>query len=272
MTITMNRNELMTAIKQVYNSGKYSANGTLKAGNISDYVTIYAPEVGEEAPVYFINANNFTFVRAVVNTNVEKPVKPTVLNIPSLRKYLGRWKCDEVRMEFGDSFNMWGSGSVTLPLILEHPFQNSLTTFNSNLRGVRYQEPSLFEDNPLGHQSGITVSDRVAFDTCLILDGDTLQENLKQCELVNTGIYTMDWDGETTLLLSSSNNTERYNVGMETRDLFDNNNPATIQITMPLGAFLNTRDKCNLFIKDEFPILIVTETNALIYRAPYRPN
>ena len=92
------------------------------------------------------------------------------------------------------------------------------------------------------------------------------------CELVGTGVYTFDWDGESDLGLSSQRNTERYNTVIETADLFNNNEPATMQMTAPLGSFLNNNERCNVYLKDEFPLLIVTENNSLFYRAPYRPN
>ena len=262
----MTRNELVTALKQVFNSGKYGQSGTMKAGNISDYVYIYAPEAGGEAPVYFLNGNDFTFVKVKVDAVVEEPVSPTVLDITSLRKYLGRWKCDNIRMSFGDTFGMWGSGSVTLPMIAEHPYNRGLQTMNANFKSIAYREES-DEGN-----SKLVATERVSYDVCLHLNGDELKTRLSNCELVGTGVYTLDWNGETELTVSSHGISERYNTDLEAEDLFNNNEPATMQMTMPLNSFINAGEKCNLYIKDEFPLLIVTESEALIYRAPYRPN
>ena len=81
-----------------------------------------------------------------------------------------------------------------------------------------------------------------------------------------------DYDGENQLNISSQNQAERFNTAIETQDLFESGEPATMQMTVPLNAFLNKEDKCNLYLKDEFPLLLVTQSEALIYRAPYRPN
>lgn len=266
MTITMTRNNLVTALKQVFNSGKYGQSGAMKTGNISDYVYIYAPEAGEEAPVYFLNGNDFTFIKVKMDAHVDEPVKPSVLDITSLRKYLGRWKCDNIRMSFGDTFSMWGSGSVTLPLIAEHPYNNGLQTMNNNFKSVTYIE-ELSESNP----DKLVATDRVTYDVCLSIEGDELRNCMSNCELVGTGVYTFDWTGE-ELTVSSQNISERYNTELDAVDLFSNDEPSTMQMTMPLGAFLNTGDTCNLYLKDEFPLLLVTSSEALIYRAPYRPN
>jgi hypothetical protein len=238
----------------------------MKSGNISDYVYIYAPETGEEAPVYFLNGNDFTFIRVKMDAHIEEPVRPSVLDITSLRKYLGRWKCDTIRMAFSDSFSMWGDGSVTLPLIAEHPYNSGLQTMNNNFKSITYLEEST-EDSP----NKLVATERVTYNVCLSIDGDELKTCLSNCELVGTGVYTFDWTGE-ELTVSSSNVSERYNTELEAEDLFENNEPATMQMTMPLSAFINTGETCNLYLEDEFPLLIVTSSEALIYRAPYRPN
>ena len=267
MSITMERSKLVTALKQVFNTGKYGLSGSMKTGNISDYVYIYAPETGEDAPVYFLNGNDFTFVKVKMDANVDEVVKPSVLDITSLRKYLGRWRCEHIIMAFSDTFSMWGDGSVTLPLIAEHPYNNGLQSMNSNFKSVGYYEERT-EDTP----SKLTATERVTYDVCLQLDGDDLKTCLSNCELVGTGVYTFDWDGSDTLTVSSQNTSERYNTDLEAEDLFQNNEPATMQMTMPLNSFINAGDKCNLYLQDEFPLLIVTSSEALIYRAPYRPN
>ena len=274
MSITIAKNDLITAIKQVFNSGKYATSGALKSGSISDYVYIFAPEVGEEAPIYFLNANNFTFVRAKANAHVDEPVSPCVLDINSLRKYLGRWKCESIRMAFGDSFTMWGEGSVTLPFVATHPFHAQLTRFHENTKSITWNETEV-EGESFTEQTNfnpLKVTETVVFDTALQVDGDELKSCLKNCELVGTGIYMFDWDGDSNLTISSQNNTERYNTNIEAVDLFNSEEPATVQITMPMNAFINTGDICDIYIADGLPLLVVTNGEALIYRAPYRPN
>lgn len=265
--ITIARSDLITALKQVFNTGKYGIGGTLKSGNITDYVYIYAPEAGEEAPVYFLNGNDFTFVRVIIGANVDEPVAPSVLDINSLRKYLGRWKCNTIRMSFGESFHMWGSGSVTLPFINEHPYSQGLQTMHNNTKHITFVE-ELEEHMP----RKMKTTERVTYDLCLTIDGDELKNCMSNCELVGTGVYMFDYDGENQLNISSQNQAERFNTAIETQDLFESGEPATMQMTVPLNAFLNKEDKCNLYLKDEFPLLLVTQSEALIYRAPYRPN
>ena len=126
--------------------------------------------------------------------------------------------------------------------------------------------------------NGITFSDRIAqlpswntngwtFEYGATIRSTDLEDAISTCDVVKTGIYKFTAD-ETGLSISSGavNNGGRYKETLTTNNPMLEEN-AEVFFTYPLYSAFAKNQKLNIFLKDDSPIVMVSD-DAILMKAP----
>ena len=148
---------------------------------------------------------------------------------------------------------------ATMPMVVRHPFEGRIERL-LRIWPLTYSEDldELLEIGDIKIESGIQVT------------GAELHDTLDACEIVNNGIFKLDYKesddlSDAKFVVSSEELSSSYREEM----VFSNDvgESATVVFSGPLHKFFNKDDKINIFIGDNQPIVMVTEHSAII-RAP----
>ena len=144
--------------------------------------------------------------------------------------------------------------SATLPRIFAHASMNSISRIRGMLEHINYEEvpETLFMFGSAKWEAAFT------------LHSEDFRKTMGLCELVKSGIYKVDYDNGTVKISSQSSATNRYEEVMDSSNNIGE--AATVEWSGPLHKFFD--GKINVYLKDEFPILLVGEDRKLI-RAPH---
>ena len=100
-----------------------------------------------------------------------------------------------------------------------------------------------------------------------ILHNNQFKSAIKTCELVKSGIYKLD-KNETITLSTRQSITNKYEETLTPLFITNPNEGATVEFSSPLYAFFEKDQMLNIYMKDEFPLLIVANDRILL-KAPH---
>jgi hypothetical protein len=112
------------------------------------------------------------------------------------------------------------------------------------------------------YKEGVRISPKTVLNTIVLVDSDTLKDSIKNCELVGSAIYKLDY-ADNNLSVSSQLENQNMNINIEVEGT---ENPAIMEFTAPLQKVL-TDDNVILAFNDDSPLCIVS-TNTIMLRAP----
>lgn len=146
--------------------------------------------------------------------------------------------------------------SVNNPVLVNHPAQEALERLKEMTKHIRYepQPQTLFAFGNSNFEGAFTLN-QIDFQKCI-----------KNCEIVKSGIYRLNFHENTVSISSSINASNQYSENLST--VFTLGESATLDFSSPLYSFFNKDQLLNFYVRDEFPLLIVANDRVLL-KAPH---
>jgi len=254
MQIEVKKKDIIEALKNVELKGKWASTGGLSSKSLGNYIHFQM----QDNNLLLVNSDESTTVIKSVSVDADDEGS-FVLEIDTLKKYLSKMN-EDISLTVGDTVVMQSDGKrATMPIVVHHPFEGRINRFIE--RWPLNFDSDLEEVLKLGVidvRCGIQVT------------GDEFHNAIDGCEILNNGIYKLDFHESDELsnpkfIISSSATVSAYREEM----VFSNSvgESSTVIFSGPLHKFFNKDEIINIFIGDNQPIIMVTENSALI-RAP----
>lgn len=148
-----------------------------------------------------------------------------------------------------------GNKNASIPIVVNHPDDDALQRIRGMMSQIAYEPVlrNLFKFGQGQFEGVATVSEGV------------LKSAIKNCELVKTGVYKFDFNGDILNISSRDSATNKYDENIT--PTFTMGEPATVEFSSPVYAFFKKDQLINIYLKDEFPILLVANDRMLL-KAP----
>ena len=111
---------------------------------------------------------------------------------------------------------------------------------------------------------------KVKYEGAFQLDSNTFSETMKLCELIGSGIYHLNYEHDKNKLSMSSatTNSNKFETSIDLENSIGES--ATLDFSSPLHVLFDN-EMLNFYVKDDFPMLIISE-NKLLIKAPHLAN
>lgn len=252
--ITVNLKRFKEAVEAIWLRGKYKSSTASKVDVISDI------GIGlVKRNLTLANANHT--IAACIRLGIDAPISRVdggeedfmfIFDIEKVVKYLKVFKSEDLVLKISESQLILQdeNSKSTMKLAVEHsnfPFISRITSLTIPGEGL----PKI----------GLT-----QLDTCLIFDGNDLARVIKQCNIVGTATYKIDFDGEHCKVSSSNfQGTEHFESKLPLTG--HQGKESTVEFTAPIDKFC-TDGTMFLYMGDDKPILLFAPTRQLLM-APY---
>tara|TARA_B110000444_G_C18808340_1_gene581199 strand:- start:390 stop:1157 length:768 start_codon:yes stop_codon:yes gene_type:complete len=179
-----------------------------------------------------------------------------ICNTKTILPYLKKF--GEVTLFEGDDFLKLSSDTKTASVarVVNHPNMEVLTRLNTMLEHITYVEEP--EELPAFGSS--------SYEGAFTLEQSVFSDCISSCELAQHGAYKLDYNGTSVEFSTGATIQNQFK-----EILSPNNNigePATLEFSGPLHKFFPKNSKINFYVKDEFPLLLVSEDRKLV-KAPF---
>ena len=257
MKFTVDAKEFVKSLTDIQLKGKYVKGASVTNGSLVEY--FYARLHNNTLSLW--NADSINSLIVKVNLTVDGEEDGVfVAETETLLKYLKKFSGD-VEINSNDIITMTnGSSKVTQPIIVNHPNMDAINRMGQYVIDTRFEEnlETLFEFN------------KSKFEGAFRLDSNTFSETMKLCELIGSGVYHLNYEHDKNKLSMSSatNNTNKFETSIELEGNIGES--ATLDFSSPLHVLFDN-EMLNFYVKDDFPMLIMSE-NKLIIKAPHLSN
>jgi len=249
LKFTVDSTELEKALSNMQVRGKHLTTSGFGNSNIGSYVYLSL----EDNTLKLYNGDN-TFM-VILSITVEGEINgSTIFDAQSVINYL-KTCSGNISIEAGDSISLVQPNNVrNMPRVILHPSMDSINNIKNMIDHIQYeaQPNTLFTFGKKSFEGSFTLSQK------------QFKDAIKACELVNSGIYKLDFNE--TVAITSRQINDIFSTQLT--PVFFNGEPATIDFSGPLYAFFGTDQLLNFYMRDEFPLLIVANDRMLI-KAPY---
>lgn len=252
MKFTINGNTLKEALESVQVKGK----GQTKSGFGSTSFGSYAYIVADSASIEIWNGDATFCVKLVLDATVAEQGRVCVdgsIVIP----YLKNFGNQEITFSVSDFVVLTcGTKKASIPLVVNHPNADALGRIQNMLNPVRYevQPETLFNFG------------KSKFEAAFTLTQEKLQNVIKGCELVKSGVYKFDYADGVLAVSSRLNVTNKFEETIT--PVFHTGEPATVEFSSAVYSFFEKESMVNIYMKDEFPILFVG-IDRILLKAPH---
>jgi hypothetical protein len=257
MKFTVDAKELVKALTDIQLKGKYFNGASLTSSSLID--NFYARLQDNTLSLW--NCDNINSLMVRVNITVEGEENGTVVGeIGNLLKYLKKFSGD-ITVSCGDVITITNNNSkLSQPTLANHPNIDTLNRMNQHVLDIT------FEDN----LENLPMFNKTKFEGAFQLDSNTFSETMKLCELIGSGVYHLNYEHDKNKLSMSSATTHinKFETSIE----LENNigESATLDFSSPLHVLFDN-EMLNFYVRDDFPLLIVSE-NKLLIKAPHLRN
>ena len=258
MKFTIDAKEFEKALTDVLLKGKYVIGVGLSNSSLDDY--FYAQLKENTLSIWNVDTISSLIVNTRLTVDGDKDgafVGYAKTLLPYLKDFTG-----EVEIDSGDIITMKNINSkVSQPVIVHHPNMDGISRVRDMVREVRYEE-TLDKLWNFGKNK---------YEGAFQLPSNTFNDTMKLAELVGEGVYHLNYKHDESKLLfsSSTNNNNRFETSI---DLEGNiGESATLDFSGPLHNFFDKDTMLNFYVKDDFPILIMSD-NKLLVKAPNITN
>ena len=254
MKFTIETNELKNGLESVQVKGKGTTNNGFGNTNLGTYALL---EV-KDNNLSIWNGNQTFFVSLTIPLEGESEEGICCLDSANILPYLKSFS-NEITFSVGDFITITSGDSkkASIPLVVNHPQIEPLTRIKGMLSHVRY------EVNP----NRLWTFGKGQFETAFTITQAQFKSAIKTCELVKSGIYKLD-KNETITLSTRQSITNKYEETLTPLFITNPNEGATIEFSSPIYAFFEKDQMLNIYMKDEFPLLIVANDRILL-KAPH---
>ena len=251
MKFNVDSNELKEALESLQVKGKHLTNNGFSSGSFGSI--FHARLTANTLSLY----NGETTFMVKVSLEVEeveagRVVADSSLILPYLKSFDG-----EISFTVGDYITLSnGRKNANIPKIVQHPHEEALFRLIQMTVHVNYepQPRTLFA---FGNSN---------FEGAFSLNQGDFQKAVKNCELVKSGIYNLNFHENELKLSTSMNTTNSYDETLT--PVFVLGESATLDFSSPLYSFFKKDQLLNFYVRDEFPLLIVAD-DRMIVKAPH---
>jgi hypothetical protein len=254
MEVQVNKKDIIEAMKNVQLQGKWATTTGLSSKSLGEYAYFET----RDNELLLVNSDDSTTAVKSIPAEIEGEGS-FILEIDTIKKYLTKMD-DEITFVVGDTVVMQSSGKkATMPIVIRHPYGGRITRF-LNYWPFSFEEEliTVFKMGEINLRCGIQIK------------GDVFHNAIDACEVVNHGIYKMNFIEEDELsnakfIISSDRQISSYQEEIEYNATVGES--STVLFSSPLHKFFNKGDIINVFIGDDQPVVMITENSAII-RAP----
>tara|TARA_R100001510_G_scaffold57306_1_gene64937 strand:- start:2495 stop:3274 length:780 start_codon:yes stop_codon:yes gene_type:complete len=251
---TVNRKEFDSALNAVTLKGKYKNAHTSKLAAISNDVAGVISNDGTTLTL----ANASDTMAAMCNVGITDIVTKSeqsmfIFEVERILKYLKTFKDDDMYITITASNVILKTSSqrAQIPLLVEHSGMAAISRIFGMRVDVEGDEFPTFG--------------RTTFETKVTVQGDALANAIKNCGIVGTATYRINFeDGELTASSVNFHQTEKYKVNIPI--ILGEGENSTLEVSAPLDKFCS--GTMYLYMKDDAPILLCGVDRKLIV-APY---
>lgn len=250
MKFTVNDGKYFTnAILNCTLKGKYFTSGGVKSKNLGDYV--YLELVDNQLSIY--NADEtLALQQTMFVENIEEG--SATVEASKLLQYLKKFG-NNITMTITDLIRITGDNkSASLSIVVEHPHRNMIDVFKNRVKDYAFD--SLLENYPAW-------SDKLTFNTKVVIETDKFIEAIDSCETVGTGIYKLDFGEE--FIISS---TDDFSGFTSSFIVVNEGEESTVEFTSPIHKFFNKNELMAVVFSDDSPILFLGDDRKL-FKAPF---
>ena len=251
MIFTTESDKLSKALTHVQVKGKGSTSSGFGNTSLGSYVML----IVKENTLSIWNGNNTFFVKLDIALTGETSEGSCVVDTSTLLPYLKTFG-DVITLKVGDFISLNGENKkASIPIVVNHPSNGALVRIKNMLNHIRYeiQPQTLFN---FGESQ---------FEGAFTLTQAQLQSAIKSCELVKNGVYKFDYNENLLTVSSRENVTNKYEEVIT--PVFPMGEPTTVEFSSPVYAFFEKDQMVNVYMKDEFPLLLVSNDRMLL-KAP----
>ena len=252
MKFTIDAKVMMKALEDIQGKGMYLGDKGFSNSKLGQYVVMEL----QDTTLSLWNGDT-TFGLNLELTVVTAEENGTFIGsaemiIPYLKKFGGN-----VNVAYDDFLTITsGNKKASVPAAIQHPNMDAITRIKQMVVDVE------FETIP----KRLWQFGSAKFEGCFQMISESFSDCMGLCELVKSGVYKLDYDGE-GVTLSTENGTA--NTYKETLTVIQSiGEAATLQFSGPLHKFFKDTPLINFYVKDEFPLLIVG-TDRMVVKAPF---
>ena len=250
MKFTVNDGKYFTnAILNCTLKGKYFTSSGVKSKNLGDYV--YLELNDNELSIY--NADETLALQQIMFVEGVETGSATI-EASKLLKYLKKFG-NNITITMTDLIRITGDNkSASLSIVVEHPHRNMINVFKNRVKDYAF-------DSTLGNYPAW--SDRLKFNTKVIIETDRFIEAIDSCEIVGTGIYKLDFGEE--FIISSIDDFSGFTSSFI---VVNEGEESTVEFTSPIHKFFDKDELMGIVFSDDSPILFLG-TDRKLFKAPF---
>lgn len=252
MKFTIDSDTLKKALESVQVRGKGTTNSGFGSTNFGTYAYI----VADTASIEIWNGNPTFCVKIVIDANVEEQGRVCV-DSSAVVPYLKNFSGEDIVFSVSDFVLInCGTKKASIPLVVNHPNADAISRLQNMLNPISYeiQPQTLFNFGKSKFEGAFTLTQR------------QLQDSIKACELVKSGVYKFDFNKGLLNISTRQNVTNKYEETIT--PAFPTGEPATVEFSSPIYAFFEKDQMLNFYMRDDFPLLVVANDRMLL-KAPH---
>ena len=244
-----NVKQLKEAIEKIQGKGKYQKESGLSSGKLLDY--FYCELNGNTLSLW--NGNSTFVLCHTLEVNGEEDGNffgSATRILPYLKKFT------ELNVTVNDFIHMSGNGrTASIPKVVNHPNSDALERIKDMISHVEFSA-NVDRTYTFGKSN---------FEGVFQTTGGAFDDAISFLELSGVGIYKLNFDGE-ECTMSTSSGIQQSTTPLETTQVFGE--PATLEYSSPVHKFFDKDELINFYVKDEFPLLVIS-ANKKALKAPY---
>lgn len=253
MKFEINALTLKKGLEDIQVKGKHLTSKGFSNSNFGS--NVFAQCTGNELRLY--NGDTiFLASLGVTVTNELTTSSEVSFDSSSLIPYLKSFGNQTITFEAGDYITIIaGAKKASVPKLVNHPNIEAVQRLKNMVAHIRYepQPQTLWKFGNFNFEGAFSITNNYFIDC------------IKNCELVKSGIYKLDFNQNVTI---STTETVTNSYTETINPVFRLGEPATLQFSGALHSFFEKEQLLNFYVRDESPILIVANDRMLM-KAPH---
>ena len=252
MKFEVDSNDLREALESVQVKGKGTTNSGFGSTNLGTYSCLYVKDgvlsVWNGSPSFCVKIDIPLEGESV---NGDFCVDSTKV-IPYLKSFGGT-----VNFSVGDFITLIGTNrTASIPLVVLHPNADAINRLKNMLSHVSHeiQPRTLFNFG------------KAKFEGAFVITQAQFKDAIKNCELVKSGVYKLDYNNNILTVSTRQDATNKYEEVIT--PVFPIGEPATVEFSSPVYSFFKSDQMINVYMKDDYPLLLVSNDRMLM-KAPH---
>lgn len=250
MKFTIDAKELEKAIDSIRVKGKSLTTKGFGNATMGDYT--YLSLEGNNLSI--VNGSAIFMAKIIVSVNGNENGNCVIdagVVLPYLKSFKG-----EITVTGGDYIAISQLGKkASVPKVVNHPSMDALEHALERTKEITWT-PAL---------GTLPVFGKSTFEGAFSITSSQFSDCIKNCELVKSGVYSLNFDKEKATFSSRQTVQNQYTETITPVGVLGE--AATLDYTGPLHNFFDKDQLLHFYVKDDFPLLIVAQ-DRMILKAP----